>query len=111
MNTNYIDCIECVESLINSSDCDSYICCGDFNTSFERHNAQTNYLTDFISRNNLVLSWDHHLANKDFTYVNHALGHKSFIDHFIVSRNIFDTIINTSVLCDPINPIINPIII
>ena len=55
----FIDCVEYIENLYNLSDCSSYICCGNFNTSFERNNAQSNYLTDFIEWNSLCTSWDH----------------------------------------------------
>ena len=61
----FIDCVEYIENLYNLSDCSSYICCGDFNTSFERNNAQSCYLTDFIGRNSLCTSWDHVSALKD----------------------------------------------
>ena len=76
---------------------------GDFNTSFERNNAQSNYLTDFIERNSLCTSWDHASALK-FTYVNHSLQHKSCIDNFIVTKNIFDSIIGNIVLFEITNP-------
>ena len=55
----YINCIEYVESMFNSSNCDAFICCGDLNTSFESDNAQSRHLSDFISRNDLLLSWHH----------------------------------------------------
>ena len=32
------------------------------------------------------------LSQCEYTYVNHALGHTSIIDHFIITRNIFDVI-------------------
>ena len=54
----FIDCVEYIENVYNLSDCSSYICCGDFKTSFERNNAQSYYLIDFIERNNLCTSWD-----------------------------------------------------
>ena len=69
----FIDCVEYIENLYNLSDCSSYICCGDFNTSSDRNNAHSNYLSDLIERNNLCTSWDHVSALKDYTYVNHSL--------------------------------------
>ena len=42
---------------------------------------------------------------KNYTYVNHSLQHKSCIDHFIVTKNIFDPIIGNMVLFETtINP-------
>ena len=40
-----------------------------------------------------------------FLYMyNYALGLKSIIDHFIVSKTIFDVIVDNCVLYDPTNP-------
>ena len=100
----YIECIDYIEQLFNMSDCNSFICCGDYNTSFSRDNAHSRFLIDFMHRNSLIKSWDHVLAKLDYTYVNHALGHKSSIDHFIMSKNIFDFLIDSSVFMDPMNP-------
>ena len=46
----FIDCINC----------DSFILCGDFNSSFQRANAQGNCLQQFVDRTNLWSSWEHH---------------------------------------------------
>ena len=62
-NADYVDCIDCIESLLISEHCNTFICCGDYNTSFERHNAQTECLNNFIERNNLVVSWNHPVSN------------------------------------------------
>ena len=86
-----------VESIFNSFNCDAFICCGDLNTSFERDNAQSRHVSDFISRNDSLLSWDHVLSEKDFTYVNYSLSHKSCVDHFILSNNVM-TILLTILL-------------
>ncbi len=104
VSNQYVNCIECIESMFNMSECNSFICCGDYNTSFQRNNAQSRYLSDFVNRNNLITSWEHVLSQEGFTYVNHALGHQSTIDHFIVSRNIYDFIVDNYVMCDPTNP-------
>ena len=47
----FIDVLDYIEQLLYK---DSYIICGDFNTSFERNNAHTEYLNGFMSRNNLI---------------------------------------------------------
>ena len=47
--------------------------CGDWNTSFERDTCQTRFMTAFMERNDLRLSWHHPMANKSNTYVNHNL--------------------------------------
>ena len=35
VSEEYVKCIDYIESLFESVNCNSFICCGDFNTSFE----------------------------------------------------------------------------
>ena len=42
-------------------------------------------------------------SENGFTYVNHSLGHQSTIDHCIVSRDIFDLIVDNCIIYDPTN--------
>ena len=86
-----------MEYMYNNEHCNGFICCRDFNTCFNRVN-------DFVSRNNLAVSWDHKNSVRDLTYVNTDLSHFSCIDHFIVSKNMFDCIINNFVVHDICNP-------
>ena len=65
INQEYSECIYYIESLYNNSNCNAFICCGDYNTSFERLNAQTECcINNFISRCNFVASWDHQVSKK-----------------------------------------------
>ena len=64
--------------------------CSDFNTLFSRINAQTTHLSNFMHKNNLTGTLGHINSRTDFTYNNFALHHKSCIDHFIVSRIVYD---------------------
>ena len=73
-------------------------------TRFNRLNAQTTYLTDFIRINNVTVSWDHQVSNKDNTYNNFSLNHFSSIDHFIITHNIYDSIISNNVINEVTNP-------
>ena len=61
-------------------------------------------LNDFVSRNNLAVSWDHENSVRDLTYVNTDLSNFSCIDNLIVSKNMFDCIINNFVVHDICNP-------
>ena len=90
----YSTCIDYIEYMYNNEYCNGFICCGDFNTCLNRVNAQTQCLNDFVSRNNLAVSWDHENSVRDLTYVNTDLSNFSCIDHFIVSKNRVDCIIN-----------------
>ena len=84
-------------------DFNTFICCGDFNTSFERSNGQTECLNSFITRNNLCISWNHPVSKKDFTYTNLSLNQFSCIDHIITTRNVFDSILENVLICDTLN--------
>ncbi len=88
---------------MSTNECNSFILCGDCNTSFDRNNAHTSYLDDFISRNQFRLTWNNPLAIQDFTYVNNALNHRSCIDHFIVSSNIYSSLTSSKVHYDVSN--------
>ena len=55
-NSEYVKCIDYIEMLINSIYCNAFVCCGDYNTSFERTNSQTACLNNFISINKLCVS-------------------------------------------------------
>ena len=104
VNDEYSSCIDYIEYMYNNEYCNGFICCGDFDTCFNRVNAQTQCLNDFVSRNNLAVTWDHENSVRDLTYVNTDLSHFSCIDHFIVSKNMFDCIINNYVVHDICNP-------
>ena len=58
----------------------------------------------FVSRNNLKIVWDSPKATVDWTYTNHALNHRSVIDHFIVSDKMYECVTNSCVLYDATNP-------
>ena len=64
----FTECIDYIESLFNSMDFNAFICYGDFNTSFERSNGQTECLNSFITRNNLCISWNHPVSPKNILH-------------------------------------------
>ena len=77
---------------------------GIITSHLKREYGQVDYLNDFISRSNMKIYWDNDKAMKDFTYTNYSLGHKSCIDHIIMSGCIFDGIIRNNVIYDSDNP-------
>jgi len=104
VQNNFSDVLGAIECAVHEFVCDGYVICGDFNTSFERENAQSRFLLDFIKRNNFHVTWDSSTATCDYTYTNHSLNHKSIIDHFVVSSNIFDFMSDFRVHYDATNP-------
>ena len=104
VNVEYSDCIDYVEQITNQLDCNYFICAGDYNTCFSRSNAQTNCLDDFIERNNILVNWNYANVSVKNTYCNFALNHFSCIDHFIMSKNVLDSISKHNVISDVQNP-------
>ena len=51
VNQQYVEVIDCIENIFNSLDFNAFIVCGDYNTVFNRANAQTGCLSEFITRN------------------------------------------------------------
>ena len=56
VNVEYEEVLNCVEGLIQSTDCKGMLLCGDWNTSFERDNAQTKCLNEFMDRCNVKVA-------------------------------------------------------
>ena len=85
-------------------ECNYFIGAGDYNTSFNRTNAHTQYFCDFMDINKLAVTWDHTIAIIEDTYYNFALNHFSCIDLYIVSDNVFNSLCSHDVFRDVINP-------
>ena len=75
VDEDYADCIDCIETIFNNTECTYFICAGDFNTCFSILNAHTSSLNNCIERNNLAVTWDHPTSIKDNTYCNLSLNH------------------------------------
>ena len=41
-------------------------------------------------------SWEHVLTEQNFTYVIYSLGYRSCIDHFFITRNIYDFMLESN---------------
>ena len=70
----FLGCINCIEGILALANCDSFISCGDFNSSFQRANAQSNCLQQFVDRNNLMTLWEHILAEQNFILCKSLIG-------------------------------------
>ena len=54
VNQEYVDVVNTVDLIMNSQDCNGFIVCGDFNTSFSCSNAQSTCLSHVMNRNRLI---------------------------------------------------------
>ena len=100
----YESCLHDVECIMNAHEFDECFIFGDLNTCFTRNNAQSAFLNEFMIRNGLCLCWDSPKAMVSDTYVNYALGHRSCIDHALLSPHLFDFVAECAVHYDPLNP-------
>ena len=90
----YIQLLDDIEILCNSVEVDSIWIGGDFNTDFSRVNTQTNTLINFMLRNSFSNCAQDVCCSVDYTYCSKGTGATSFIDHFIISENIFDKLLS-----------------
>ena len=104
IDTVYSDCIDTIEKVMNMTDCNATIICGDLNTDLSRVTAHTNYLKHFVSNHTLKFCWDSTCAVKDYTFENHNGIGISTIDHFICSSNIFSQVNEMYVINHALNP-------
>ena len=105
INPEYQQYIDIVELMVaRSKPIDDMVLCGDWNTAMERNNAQTNALRNFMLRNDLMLCWDHPVAETNITYCNYELNHHSCIDHFVLTPRIYASIRKCEVATSPLNP-------
>ena len=95
VNDEYINVLDKIEQLLFTYSNDNALIGGDFNTSFQRNNAQSKCLSEFIKRNKLQLNWDIKNTKQDNTYVNYNLDQFSCIDHFLISQYLFDLSIDS----------------
>ena len=89
-----------LEMGINRYAYDKLVIGGDFNTDFSRKNAHSEYLNHFLERNSLVSVWHMTGAQRQddvYTYKTHD-GHRSCIDHFMISATLQGFVKSVSVL-------------
>ena len=87
--------------MCNNEHCNGFICCGDFNTCFNRVNAQTQCLNDLVSHNNFAVSWDHENSYIIMLIRIYLIFHVLITSLFL--KNMFDCIINNFVVYDICN--------
>ena len=101
-NDDFCTVLSQIECLIEQYP-QSQICLGgDFNTDFSRSFAHSDILSLFCNTNNVFPVISHEDSEVDYTY-NFCMKRFSIIDHFIVSRFIYECICNVQVIHDADN--------
>jgi len=79
------------------------VCGGDFNTVFPTDSSASKLIRSFMSNCKLTLCTDIIAPNCNYTFVKETQQHYSFIDYFMISTDIVDTLIQFKVRDDLIN--------
>ena len=103
-NEQFTDVLNDLELLLQCRAHDALILCGDFNTSFDRNNSHTRSLTNFMQCNCLKYVWNHINVVQESTYVNLDLNQESCIDHYILTHNLYESVLSSFVHNSSLNP-------
>ena len=98
--SEYIEALCCVSSLACKHGIEHVILGGDMNTDMRRHESlHTESLVKFMTDETLVEP----VNRIDFTFESMSTGDRSHIDHFLVSENLLNRVINYDVTHDALN--------
>ena len=88
----YLECLGTIHSFINELDSTCYAIFGDWNADpCDLDNSLfASHLIDFCDDNNCILADKALLPSDSYTYVSSAWGSKSWLDHLLVSQDVFD---------------------
>ena len=78
--TDLVCCLSEVESIINVSDCNNILLCGDLNWEMKRKSKFSNVMKSFCGKNDLVSIW--HGYEMDLTHIHTDLKSTSTLDNF-----------------------------
>ena len=89
--TEYNAVLDEISTILLNSDTQISILGGDWNSDISRDNVQANNFVSFINEESLSLCLNYNEANIPYTFHNEIS--KSTVDHFIVTNNLFSSII------------------
>ena len=90
------DVLSEISSLLQFYDDHNIVIAGDFNFDFSQDNLFKNLFLQFLDDENLKCLSKDYSNNINFTFES-TTGNRSFIDHIIVSENIFSSVSNYSI--------------
>ena len=82
-----------------------HICiAGDMNTELTRQNSwHTNGIKRFVTDESLYFAHEHPTSNIEYSYFNTTYNTFTIIDHFIVTKHLYDSIVKHYSLCDEVD--------
>ena len=86
----YGDILAEISQLTHSYSDANVIIMGDWNTDFTRNNHYNTLLNSFLDSDELVAAYHHNNNNINFTYISPDGLNRSYIDHLILDKNIYE---------------------
>ena len=82
-----------------------HICiAGDMNRELTRQNSwYTSGIKRFVTDESLYFAHEHPTSNIEYSYFNTTYNTFTIIDHFIVSKHLYDSIVKHYSLCDEVD--------
>ena len=100
----YKDILNNIVSLCQSTNATMLCVGGDFNTDINRNSPQTQVFNDFCTDHDMFCCARMENLDFNFTYLSKINGHQSFIDHFVISDNLRDKVLNFESIDNIKNP-------
>jgi hypothetical protein len=101
----YMDILDQISTTADNLNISHVLIGGDLNTSFERPNSlHTKGLLSFLQTNSMNCCISHPVSSVDFSYESKANNVRSTIDHFVCTNNMWQSIIDYTVVHDMENP-------
>ena len=98
-DSEFEECINCMEQCIEYHNCTSVIVGGDLNVDLQRTTAHLGCVKQFVDRNSLTFAWAHNLSPTGITYSSkNMIETGSCIDHFLLSQNLDPWVNNMEIL-------------
>ena len=95
---DFYDVLKDISRIVHVYDEYEVVIGGDFNTAYIKNNAHSTLLRNFCEDESLVNANMHKNADIDYTYCNYASGTTYVIDHFLLTEQAYDSIINVHVV-------------
>ena len=91
--------LEDIRTLVEKSECDNLLFCGDWNTHFPRNTSHVQIVQNFIEELGVTVFWSnpdndpgHFIQDVDYTHttVRNDVMYTSTVDHFIGSTPVYN---------------------
>ena len=92
-----------ISSIIQNSECDSVVWAGDINTDYSRNTPHCTIVKESVEEMDMKTVWDRFEVDFTCTYQREETTYISTLDHFLLSENIFQTVLDAGPIHHPEN--------